>query len=419
MKTKLTLSLLLIIFTIALSAELVDKIVAKVGTEIILLSDLQKEILQMRSAGIIDENTNPAAVLDEMIKQKLIIQKAKELNLTANNEEIKSTAEGYLKKIKSQYPSAAAFNEDLKKSKLTESDLLQIYKDILTEQSLSDQILKKEIVNKVSVTDKEVKNFYEATKDTLAVKPVSWELGLIVRDIKPSEETRAAKLAEIKTIQQRLKNGEDFATLASSVSECPSKDVGGDLGFFKKGQMVKPFEDAAFALKIGEVSDIVESEFGFHIIKMEEKKGDQIRVRHILKTLSATAEDSLRERQLMEEIRNRYAQGESFASLAKAYSMDKDSSEDGGSLGEFTEKELPPLFSAHIMQTPVGEMTPVLENNGYLYLFCRLQEYPPRMFSFEEVKDQVRDLVLKKKQSEAYNTWINNLRQEAYVQVSL
>ncbi|HOI01597.1 MAG TPA: peptidylprolyl isomerase, partial [Candidatus Cloacimonas acidaminovorans] len=252
-----------------------------------------------------------------------------------------------------------------------------------------------------------------------AVKPVSWDLGIIFREIKPSQESKEAKLAEIKEIQRRLKNGEDFATLASTESDCPSKEVGGDLGFFKRGQMVKPFEDAAFALQLGEISDIVESEYGYHIIRLEEKRGNEIRARHILKALTPTAEDSLRERQLMEEIRNRYAKGESFASLAREYSMDQESREDGGSLGEFTERDLPSLFATQILQTPVGEMTPVLENQGMLYIFCRLKEYPPRIYKYEEVKDQAREMVLKRKQIDAFNAWIENLRREAYVQITL
>ena len=419
MKRKLTLALLLIVFTLSLTAELIDKIVAKVGTDIILLSDLQKEMAQMQSAGILKEDTDPGAVLNEMINQKLIIQKAKDLNLTVNNDEIKTMAENYLKKIKAQYPSSADFNADLKKSKLTESDLLQLYKDLLTERALSEQILNKEIVNKVTVTEKEVINFYNATKDTLAVKPVSWDLGIIFREIKPNQKSKEAKLAEIKEIQKRLQKGEDFATLAAAESDCPSKEVGGDLGFFKRGQMVKPFEDAAFALKVGEISDIVESEFGYHIIKLEEKRGEEIRARHILKTVVPSAEDSLSERQLMEEIRNRFANGESFASLAEEYSMDEESKKDGGLLGEFAEKDLPPLFAPQIMQTPVGQFTPVLENNGMLYIFCRLQEYPPRIYKYEEVKDQAREMLLKKKQYDAFNIWIENLRREAFVQITL
>ena len=416
---KKAITLILLVLTLSLSAELIDKIVAKVGTDIILLSDLQKEMAQMQSAGLLEEDTNPEDVLNEMINQKLIIQKAKDLNLTVNDEEIKAMAENYLKKVKAQYPNPSAFAADLKKSNLTESDLLNLYKDLLSERNLSEQILNKEIIKKVSVTETEVVNFYNATKDSLAVKPVSWDLGIIFREIKPSQESKETKLAEIKEIQKRLKNGEDFATLASTESDCPSKEVGGDLGFFKRGQMVKPFEDAAFALQLGEISDIVESEYGYHIIRLEEKRGNEIRARHILKALTPTAEDSLRERQLMEEIRNRYANGESFTALAREYSMDKESREDGGSLGEFTERDLPSLFATQILQTPVGEMTPVLENQGMLYIFCRLKEYPPRIYKYEEVKDQAREMVLKRKQIDAFNAWIENLRREAFVQITL
>ena len=416
---KKAITLILLVLTLSLSAELIDKIVAKVGTDIILLSDLQKEMAQMQSAGLLEENTNPKDVLNEMINQKLIIQKAKDLNLTVNDEEIKAMAENYLKKVKAQYPNPSAFAADLKKSNLTESDLLNLYKDLLSERNLSEQILNKEIIKKVSVTETEVVNFYNATKDSLAVKPVSWDLGIIFREIKPSQKSKEVKLAEIKEIQKRLKNGEDFATLASTESDCPSKEVGGDLGFFEKGQMVKPFEDAAFALQIGEISDIVESDYGYHIIKVEEKRDKEIRARHILKALSPTAEDSLRERQLMEEIRNRYANGESFAALAREYSMDKESREDDGSLGEFTEKDLPPLFATQILQTPLGEMTPVLENQGMLYIFCRLTEYPPRIYKYEEVKDQAREMLLRQKQADAFNAWIENLRREAFVQITL
>ncbi|HPZ02573.1 MAG TPA: SurA N-terminal domain-containing protein, partial [Candidatus Cloacimonas sp.] len=143
---KKAITLILLVLTLSLSAELIDKIVAKVGTDIILLSDLQKEMAQMQSAGLLEENTNPKDVLNEMINQKLIIQKAKDLNLTVNDEEIKAMAENYLKKVKAQYPNPSAFAADLKKSNLTESDLLNLYKDLLSERNLSEQILNKEII---------------------------------------------------------------------------------------------------------------------------------------------------------------------------------------------------------------------------------------------------------------------------------
>jgi parvulin-like peptidyl-prolyl isomerase len=124
----------------------------------------------------------------------------------------------------------------------------------------------------VKVTEPEMRSFYETTKDSLAIKPVSWKLGMIMREIKPGKDAATAKLNELKEIERRLQSGEDFAALASSESDCPSKEVGGDLGFFSRGMMVKPFENAAFALNIGEVSEIVETQFGYHLIKLEEKK---------------------------------------------------------------------------------------------------------------------------------------------------
>ncbi|MDY0151216.1 MAG: peptidylprolyl isomerase [Candidatus Cloacimonas sp.] len=416
---KLVLALLLLVAIMALQAEMIDKIVAKVGTEIILLSDLQKQLAQMQSAKTLTENTDPLDVLNEMVDQRLMIQKAKEQNIKIDDNKIKNMAERYLKQIKSRYPSEQAFAADLKKSKLTESDLLKYYSEMLTESSLTEQLIERNISAKISVSDKELLAFYASTKDTLAVKPVSWDLGMIMREIKPGNSVRDEKLAQIKALLVRLGNGEDFATLAAEESDCPSKEVGGDLGFFSKGMMVKPFEDAAFALNLGEVSDVVETQFGYHIIKLEERKGNEIRTRHILKTLSASVADTLAEHALMEQIRVRFAANTSFADLAGEYSMDPESKADGGLLGEFSEADLPELFATQIMQTPLGELSPVLENEGMLYLFIRLKEHPVRVYTYEEVKAQIQQMIFRQKQMEAYKLWIDNLKRESYVQLSL
>ncbi len=418
MKRTIFAVLLLLLF-VAANAELVDKIVAKVGTDIILLSDLQKQLAQMQQAKVLKPDTDPRDVLDQMVEQKLMLQKAKDLNIKTDDNRIKSTAERYLKQVKAKYNNDAAFAADLKKSKLTESDLLKYYVDMLTESALTDQLVERFISNKVKVNEAEMQTFYNATKDSLAIKPLSWKLSMIMREIKPGKDVKVAKLAEIKAIQQRLQQGEDFATLAKAESDCPSKEVGGDLGFFKRGMMVKPFEDAAFALKVGQISDIVETPFGFHIIRLEEVNNDEIRASHILKVVSTTAADTLFERNLMDELSQRFAKGESFASLALAYSMDPQSAADGGYLGEFSADDLPELFSTQIMQTPVGHLTPVLEHEGLLYLFIRTEEVPSRVFTYDEVKDQVKNMLLQRKQMEAYQKWIQELMRESYVQINL
>ncbi|PKN72939.1 MAG: peptidylprolyl isomerase [Candidatus Cloacimonetes bacterium HGW-Cloacimonetes-3] len=416
---KALIMLLLMLAVLAAGAEVIDRIVAKVGTDVILLSDLQKQLSQMQSAKVLKPDTDPREVLVEMIEQRLMIQRAKDLNIKIDEARIKGNAERYLKQIKARYPSEQAFAADLRKSKLTESDLLKYYVDMLSESALTEQLVNKYISSKVKISDKEMMAFYTATKDTLAVKPVSWKLGMIMREVNAGNEADAQKLSEIQAILARLKAGEDFATLAAAESDCPSKEVGGDLGFFTAGMMVKPFEQAAFALKEGDISEIVKTQFGYHIIKMEEKRDKEIRVRHILKMVSATNADSLAERNLMDSIRQRFIAGESFASLAQAYSMDPETKNEGGVIGEFAESELPELFAIPIMQVPVGDISAVMENEGMLYLFIRLEELPPRIFSYEEVKEQIQQFLFQRKQMEEYNKWMSELKRESYVQIVL
>jgi len=399
------------------SAELVDRIVAKVGSEIILLSDIQKMMLQMRAAGIDTENVTAGEILQELIEQRLILQKAKELDIRLNEDSIRKYAENYIKQLKSQYPSEAEFRQDLIKSQTTENELLEYYIDRLRESALTEQLVERFVSAKAVVTETEMRDFYEAHKDSLAVRPITWETGLILKNIKASQEAENQKLREIRAIYQRIMNGEDFAEVASTDSDCPSKARGGDLGFFSKGMMVKPFEDAAFTLDIGEVSDIVKSQFGYHIIKVEEKRANELRARHILKIIEPTHQDTIRTRALMEDIRERLIQGESFTALAGQYSDDEQSVAEGGIVGEYDADGMPELFRSIIMSTPVGEPTPVLENEGVFYIFIRTKEIPSRIYSYDEVKDSVGAILAREKQVIAYREWINELMEESFVQI--
>ena len=402
-----------------LGAEVVDKIVAKVGSEIILLSDVQKQISQMKSANQLPPNMGALDILEDMIDNRLIVQKAKELNITVDNARIKSMAERYIKQIRARYQSEAEYLRDLRGAKLTPTDLLNYYIEMLTESAISEQLIEKQISSKILVNDKELLSFYEESKDSLAVKPISWEISMIMREVKPSEESEAEVLALVRDIKQKLNKGEDFAALAKEYSDCPSKEAGGDLGFFKRGQMVEPFEQAAFNLNIGEISDVVKTQFGYHIIRVDAKRGAEISARHILKLNQATARDSIRERDLMKSIRSRYTAGESFAKLAEEYSMDKDSANEGGVIGEFTETELPELFSAVLLSLPLGGITQVLQNEDLLYIFRKNKELPSRLYAYEEVKDQVKSFLLRKKQTQAYLDWIKELRRESYVEITI
>lgn len=398
-------------------AELVDRIVAKVGSEVILLSDIQKMLLQMRAAGLDVENVTAAEILQELVEQRLILQKAKELDIRLNEDSIKKYAENYIKQLKAQYPSEAEFRQDLAKSQTTENELLEYYIDRLRESALTEQLVERFVSAKAVVTETEMRDFYEAHKDSLAVRPITWETGMILKNIKASDEAENQKLKEIRAIYQRIMNGEDFAEVASTDSDCPSRARGGDLGFFSKGMMVKPFEDAAFTLNVGEVSDIVKTQFGYHIIKLEEKRANELRARHILKIIEPTYQDTVRTRELMEDVRERLLRGGSLAALASEVSDDEQSKAEGGIVGEYDADGMPELFRAAIMATPVGEPTAVLENEGILYIFIRTKEIPSRLYSYDEVKDSVGAILAREKQIIAYQEWIRELMEESFVQI--
>lgn len=417
MKKTILAALLLCLALSAISAQLIDRIVAKVGSDIILMSDVQKQMLQMRGAGVPQDRISPSTVLQELIEQKLILQKAKELDIRLNEDSIRKYAESYIKQIKSRYPSEDAFKKELADSKITEKELLDYYIDMLRENALTEQLVDRFVTSKAVVTEAEMRAFYEEHKDSLAVKPVTWETGMILRNVVASQSAVQTRLEEIRAIQQRIMNGEDFATLARETSDCPSKARGGDLGFFKRGMMVKPFEDAAFNLNVGEVSEVVRTEFGFHIIKVEEKRADEIRARHILKIIQPGQDDSLEVWDTMESVRQRLIGGTPLAELATVYSEDAESVQNGGIIGEFDEEGMPELFRSVILATEVGQPTPVLENEGMLYIFIRTKEVPQRLYSYDEVKDEVGALLSRQKQMQAYEEWIDQLAKESYVQV--
>lgn len=413
------LIILMAFIAIFASAEAIDRIVAKVGSDIILMSDLENQINQMRSTGVREELLVPREVLNNMVDHRVMIQKARELKITVDETAIRNYADRYMGQIKAQYPNDAAFQADLRKMNTTERDLRAYFIEQITDSALSEQLVEKHISAKVRVDEAEIRAFYEASKDSMAVKPVSWDLRMILREIGPSEESEAAILSEIQSLQSRASRGEDFATLATEFSDCPSSQQGGDLGFFKRGMMVKPFEDAAFELGIGEVSKVVQTQFGYHIIKVTDKKEGEVRASHILKMIQAGEDDESREMAMMNTLRDRVIAGESFAELASTHSMDPDTAADGGLLGEFSERDFPELFAAPLMATPVGTPTEVLKNEGVLYLFMRDTEHPQRLFTFEEVREQVQGFLLQQKQLTAYEDWIQKIKAESYIQISL
>lgn len=204
--------------------------------------------------------------LENLINTQLLFREADRKGINPSSDEINNELNGII----SRFPSPEAFQQQMTKVGISREQML---KDI--EQQLKVNALVKEALVGVqtTVTDEEVSQFYQGNSDSFQ-SPEQVRAQHILLKINPNDapEIKSQKRLELAGLSGKIENGADFSKIAGEQSECPSKQQGGDLGFFERGRMVKPFEEAAFTLKVGEVSDIVETQFGYHLIKVTERK---------------------------------------------------------------------------------------------------------------------------------------------------
>lgn len=261
----------------AASASESAKKVAIVNGAPIVQSDLDRGmegVIQRhaRSGAPMDETQLKTArmeVLNNLINRELLNQESKKLNIAVTDEQVNDK----FSKIKQRFKGDAEFNDMMTKMKLTESQIKTQLKEDLAIQALID----KQVVDKITVADQDAQAYYDSHPEAFK-QPEQIKASHILVKVDPKDDQAKKDEArkKIDTIQEKLKSGADFATLAKDESDCPSKEKGGDLGYFGKGQMVKPFEDAALALTPGQTSGVVETQFGYHIIKLTDKKPEGI-----------------------------------------------------------------------------------------------------------------------------------------------
>ena len=204
-------------------------------------------------------------VLESLINRELLFQESKKKGVQVKSEAVSDQ----LKNIQQRYPNKDEFKKLLNDMGLTESDLQAQIAHGMAIQKLIDE----EVADKIKISDEETKSYYDANPQ-LFQQPEQVKAShiLIKVDANATDAQKAEARKKIKEVQQKVQKGEDFATLAKTYSEGPSGPRGGDLGYFRRGQMVKPFEAVAFSLKLNETSDIVETRFGYHLIKVVGKK---------------------------------------------------------------------------------------------------------------------------------------------------
>jgi peptidyl-prolyl cis-trans isomerase C len=206
-----------------------------------------------------------AAALQQLINVELLYQKGQKLKV----KDLDKKVDDKLAQMRAQFPSPADFEKALASANLTEKQ----FKSFTRKNIVIDNLLQKEVLGKISVSEADAKKFYDENQDKFkAPEQTRASHVLITVDQKATPEEKKKAKEKADAIRKRVAGGEDFAAVAKSESKCPSAAKGGDLGYFGKGQMVPAFEEAAASLKPGQISDVVETQFGYHIIKVTDRK---------------------------------------------------------------------------------------------------------------------------------------------------
>ena len=208
-------------------------------------------------------------VLDSLIDKELLYQESQKEGIVVEEKSL----EDYLTSQKQKFPNESEYKKALGALNLSESSL----RSKIKKEYAVQRLIEKQIVEGVKISGNESKSFYKGNPE-LFKQPEQVRASHILAklDANANDQQRADARKKIEDIQKQLKQGQEFSELASKLSEGPGREKGGDLGFFRRGQRVGPFEDVAFGLKPGEVSDIVETQFGYHLIKVTDRKPEQM-----------------------------------------------------------------------------------------------------------------------------------------------
>ena len=401
--------------------ETVDRIVAVVGSEAIIESELRSQVLLYQaqlglSPSEAEVEELEGEVLESMIENRILLVEAEKETLEVDREEVETAMEDAIGEIRERFPTEEDFQNELEKEGMTLRDLKERYREEVKRSLLVQKLVQKRLAPKVSVTHLEVERFYRENPDSIPSEPEAVRLSHILIPILPSEQAERKAQEAVQEILSALEAGVSFSHLAEVHSEDPgSKDKGGDLGYFGRGEMVPEFEQASFSLEVGEITAI-RSRFGYHVIRCEGKRENEVRARHILVRVPLSRSDTLRAKDVAEEVRAKAASGEDFSGLVSEYSQDPSTKDRGGELGLFSLEELPPPFDEVVKDLGAGGTAgPILSEFGY-HIVKVDEKREARAPTFEEMRDRLKAYLTERKMAEEYEKWMEKLKQKVYVE---
>ncbi len=418
----------LIPFSVFAQPKVIDQVVAVVANYSILQSDIENQYLQLRlQGGLKSESTQKCQILESLLFQKLMLNQAEIDSITVTDDQVETELDRKLRYYIQQFGSEEKFVEFYKKPII---EFKEEFREIVRDQKKIEQV-QYNITKDIKITPSEVKRFYNnIPADSLPLMNAEVEIGQIIKNPPVSLEEKQRIREKLQGLRERIMKGEDFSTLAVLYSEDPgSARKGGELGFVGRGELYPEFEAVAFSLKKNEISDILETKAGFHIIQLIQRKGDYINVRHILLMPKVSPEDLAEASRILEKVKLKIeTEGLAFEKAAMEFSDDP-SKNNGGLMvnpntgsTRFEMNEIEPAISFAIDKLKPGELSNPLimrteeGKQAYRLIYLKLRTLP-HSANMQEDYDRIQQWAKEEKNAEAIKKWIKEKVKQTYVNI--
>lgn len=410
---KISLAILLVILVgINLLAQDIDGIAAVVGDEIILKSEVNSYFKEWNANPQQMSKISEEDALNALIEEKLILEEAKKKEIYPKDNEVEMTVEKYIQNVIANFDSYQNFIIALQNQGLTLDELKEQYRNNVYKQLASEKLVRQEVFQNISVTEYEKKQFFQTYKDSLPLRQKMIKIAQIEIKSEKSDVALQNALKKIEEIKTKLET-RNFEELAKEYSDCPSGKNGGDLGYFARGQMVKPFDEVAFSLEVGEISEPVLTKFGYHLIRVDEKRAGEIRAYHILIRVETSEEDVSKAKNKIDNIYTQLESGADFISLAEKFS-EKEIKIEEYPVGKL--EQIHPLGNV-IKNLNEEEYSTVLNYENAYYIYKNFGYVESRPYKYDEISDEIENMALQEKRQKALEKWLENLKEKIFVKI--
>lgn len=407
----------------------VDRVAAVVGDSVILQSEIEERMLQLQAQGV-DIPDEPAAqdslrrgLLETMVNEQLIVQAAVEdTTISVDDRRLDQIVERDLQQRIRSFGSQQAMRRAMAAQGMTMSAFRDMLRTDARRQQLQNQYLsrRQQSASSITVSEAEMREYFENNRTRLGNRPPTVTFEQIVLRPRPADSAAASARTEAEQLLDSLRSGADFEELARRHSDDPgTREEGGDLGWFRRGQMVPAFEDVVFSLREGAISSVVETRFGFHIIRVDRTRGAERRARHILVSPDVTTEDLDEARARAEDLADRVRAGASIDSL-QAEIDDSGQQPDSMTVPLDQLEQLPPGYEGALRNAASGQVLGPLEwGSGQQLNLAVVKIAGVREggeYTFEELQSQIRQRL---QQDKLMDRIFADLREQTHVEIRM